>query len=87
LAHLTVFESKSALINVSLHSSQLRQLIGNGTTVGGDFRFRRTVEAAVGDTNGSPLPVTLLTALDAAVPLLLFSVVSIVTGKPIRKGK
>ena len=41
----------------------------------------------MGDTNGSPLPVTLLTALDAAVPLLLFSVVSTVTGKPIRKGK
>jgi hypothetical protein len=58
------------IISLDLHSSQRRQLIGNGTTFGGDFRFRQTLEAAVGDTNSSPLAVMLLTVLDAAVPAL-----------------
>jgi hypothetical protein len=73
------------LVNVSLDSSQLEQVIGNGTTVGGDFHLRQTSEAAGRDMNSSPLVVTLLAALDATVPALLLSVVSTVKGKPMKK--
>jgi hypothetical protein len=39
--HFTVFDSKSAFNNSSLHSKQFRQQIGKTPTVGGDFRLCR----------------------------------------------
>ena len=78
MLHFTVFNSKSAFKNSSLHSKQFRQQIGKTPTVGGDFRFFRVQSGGGERKDDSDAIVTLL---------LLLGCSKILDGRPRMKNR
>ncbi len=63
ILHLTVFDSKSAFNNSSLHSKQFREQIGKTLTVGRDFGLCREESGRGERKDDSEAIVTLLQLL------------------------